>query len=129
MFHDVAKHKDILMYFCSQILFCRKRPADDSASEFDSAMSNICQILMNVSRDLLFRSSSNTGVIDENELEFAEYICESMVSLGSSNLQSITWDSTMLSVYLQQVMSNLHYLLHFALLMLELEKLAHHRLT
>ncbi|GFY92003.1 ARM repeat superfamily protein [Actinidia rufa] len=81
-----------------------KRPADDSASEFDSAMSNICQILMNVSRDFLFRSSSSTGVIDENELEFAEYICESMVSLGSSNLQSITGDSTMLSVYLQQML-------------------------
>ena len=107
-------------------MFCRKRPADDSASEFDSAMSNISKILMNVSRDFLFRSSSNAGVIDENELEFAEYICESMVSLGSSNLQSITWDSTMLSVYLQQVTSNLHYLLHFALLMLEREKLAHH---
>ena len=108
-------------------MFCRKRPADDSASEFDSAMSNICQILMNFSRDFLFRSSSNAGVIDENELEFAEYISESMVSLGSSNLQSITGDSTMLSVYLQQVTSNLHYLLHFTLLVLELKKLAHHQ--
>ncbi|GFZ02831.1 ARM repeat superfamily protein [Actinidia rufa] len=97
---------DFCLHACEffKLVSPRKRPADDSASEFDSAMSNISQILMNVSRDLLVRSSSNAGVIDENELEFAEYICESMVSLGSSNLQSITWDSTMLSVYLQQML-------------------------
>lgn len=66
-------------------------------------MSNIFQILMNVSREFLHRSSSSAGVIDESEFEFAEYICESMVSLGSSNLQSIAGDSTILPLYLQQV--------------------------
>jgi exportin-5 len=66
-------------------------------------MSNIFQILMNVSREFLHRSSSSAGVIDENEFEFAEYICESMVSLGSSNLMSIAGDSTLLPLYLQQV--------------------------
>ena len=81
----------------------RKRPIDVSASEFDSAMSNIFQILMKVSGDFLDRSSSNAGSIDESEFEFAEFICESMVSLGSSNLQSIASDSTLLPLYLQQV--------------------------
>ncbi|KAF5952329.1 hypothetical protein HYC85_010273 [Camellia sinensis] len=81
-----------------------KRPVDDSASEFDSAMSNIFQILMKVSGEFLLRSSSSVGAIDESEFEFAEYICESMVSLGSSNLQCITGDSTILSFYLQQML-------------------------
>lgn len=59
---------------------------------------------MNVSRDFLYKSTSSGVVIDESEFEFAEYICESMVSLGSSNLQCIIGDSTILSHYLQQVM-------------------------
>ncbi|XP_075659469.1 protein HASTY 1 [Castanea sativa] len=82
----------------------RKRPIDVSASEFDSAMSNIFQILMKVSGDFLDKSSSNAGSIDESEFEFAEYICESMVSLGSSNLQCIASDSTLLPLYLQQML-------------------------
>lgn len=81
----------------------RKRPADVSASEFDSAMKSVFQTLMNFSRDFLHKSSSNAGFIDESEFEFAEYICESMVSLGSSNLQCIASDSTLLPLYLQQV--------------------------
>lgn len=84
-------------------LFCRKRPTDDSAPEFDSAMTNIFYILMNVSKEFLHKSASSSGVVDENEIEFAECICESMVSLGSSNLQCIAGDSTMISLYLQQV--------------------------
>lgn len=83
---------------------CRKRPIDDtSAPEFDSAMSNIFHILMNVSKEFLYRSGPSAGVIDESNIEFAEYICESMVSLGSTNLQCIAGDSTMLGLYLQQV--------------------------
>lgn len=66
-------------------------------------MSNTFQILMNACREFLCRSSSSSVVIDENEFEFAECICESMVSLGSSNLQCIAGDSTLLPLYLQQV--------------------------
>lgn len=58
---------------------------------------------MNISREFLYRSGSNPGAIDEGDYEFAEYICESMVSLGSSNLQSIAGDSTVLPLYLEQV--------------------------
>jgi len=57
---------------------------------------------MNVSRDFLYRSVSSPGSIDEGEYEFAEY-SESMVSLGSYNLQSIAGDSTLLPLYLEQV--------------------------
>ncbi|RVW17438.1 Protein HASTY 1 [Vitis vinifera] len=95
---------DFRLHACEffKLVSSRKRPVDSSSSEFDSAMSNIFQILMNVSRDFLYKSTSSGVVIDESEFEFAEYICESMVSLGSSNLQCITGDSTILSHYLQQ---------------------------
>ncbi|KAL5156055.1 Protein HASTY 1 [Glycine soja] len=88
----------------------RKRPIDASASEFDQAMSSIFQILMNVSREFLHRSGSGPGSIDEGEYEFAEFICESMVSLGSYNLQSIAGDSTILPLYLEQM---LRFFQHF----------------
>ncbi|KAH0994725.1 hypothetical protein GBA52_018589 [Prunus armeniaca] len=94
-----------------------KRPIDDtSAPEFDSAMSNIFHILMNVSKEFLYRSGPSAGVIDESNIEFAEYICESMVSLGSTNLQCIAGDSTMLGLYLQQMLGffqHLKLVLHF----------------
>ncbi|XAR54705.1 hypothetical protein NMG60_11029962 [Bertholletia excelsa] len=96
---------DFRLHACEffKLVSPRKRPADDTAG-FDSAMSNIFQILMNACRDFLLVSSSNAGVIDESEIGFAEYICESMVSLGSSNLQCIVEDSMMLSFYLQQML-------------------------
>ncbi|KAK3011154.1 hypothetical protein RJ639_011098 [Escallonia herrerae] len=94
-----------------QVVACRKRPTD-ADSEFDSAMSNIFQILMNVSRDFLNRSCSSAGTIGESEFEFAEYICESMVSLGSFNLQCLNGDGALLSFYLQQMLG---YFQHFNL--------------
>lgn len=83
---------------------------DSSSSEFASAMSQIFQILMNVSSNFLHKSSSSGVVIDESEFEFAEYICESMVSLGCTNLQCITGDTSILSHYLHLVihLSSLH---------------------
>ncbi|XVF57317.1 hypothetical protein PTKIN_Ptkin06aG0195500 [Pterospermum kingtungense] len=97
---------DFRLHACEffKLVSPRKRPADDSASEFDSAMSSIFQILMNVSGEFLVRSSSLGGAIDEGDFEFAEYVCESMVSLGSSNLQCIAGDSAAFSLYLQQML-------------------------
>ncbi|KAK9293164.1 hypothetical protein L1049_021152 [Liquidambar formosana] len=97
---------DFRLHACEffKLVSPRKRPFDASASEFDSAISNVFQILMNVSKDFLYKSSSSAGVIDESEFEFAEYVCESMVSLGSSNLQCVAGDSTILSLYLQQML-------------------------
>lgn len=97
---------DFQLHACEffKLVSPRKRPVDDSASDFDSAMSSIIQILMNVSREFLVRSSPAGGAIDESDYEFVEYVCESMVSLGSSNLQCIVGDSTTFSLYLQQML-------------------------
>ncbi|KAF8401555.1 hypothetical protein HHK36_012497 [Tetracentron sinense] len=105
---------DFRLHACEffKLVSPRRRPVDASASEFDSAMSNIFQILMNISGDFLFRFSSSSDGIDESEFEFTEYICESMVSLGSSNLQCVAGDSTILPLYLQQMLG---YFQHFKL--------------
>ncbi|KAM1222964.1 hypothetical protein ACFX2J_010422 [Malus domestica] len=98
---------DFRLHACEffKLVSQRKRPIDDTyAPEFDSAMSNIFQILMNVSKDFLYRSSPSTRVIDESDIEFAEYICESMLSLGSTNLHCIAGDSAVLPLYLQQML-------------------------
>ncbi|KAL3516211.1 hypothetical protein ACH5RR_023113 [Cinchona calisaya] len=95
---------DFRLHACEffKLVSPRKRPID-GISEFDSAMNQIFQILMNVSRDFLTKSTSGTS-IDESECEFAEYITESMVFLGSSNLQSVAGDATIVSLYLQQML-------------------------
>ncbi|XVF42101.1 hypothetical protein PTKIN_Ptkin01aG0333100 [Pterospermum kingtungense] len=105
---------DFRLHACEffKLVSPRKRPADDSASEFDSAMSSIFQILMNVSREFLVRSSSTGAAIDESDFEFAEYVCESMVSLGTSNLQCIVGENSTLSLYLQQMVG---FFQHFKL--------------
>ncbi|KAK8261733.1 hypothetical protein V6Z11_D13G209400 [Gossypium hirsutum] len=105
---------DFRLHACEffKLVSPRKRPADDFASEFDSAMSSIFQILMNVSREFLVRSNSAGGAIDESDFEFAEYVCESMVSLGSSNLQCILRDSSTSALYLQQMLG---FFQHFKL--------------
>ncbi|XP_068317682.1 protein HASTY 1-like isoform X2 [Pyrus communis] len=106
---------DFRLHACEffKLVSQRKRPIDDtSAPEFDSAISNIFQILMNVSKEFLYISSSGTGVIDESNIEFVEYICESMVSLGSTNLQCIAGDRAVLPLYLQQMLG---FFQHFKL--------------
>jgi hypothetical protein len=84
---------------------CRKRSVDASASEIDQVMRDIFQILMNISREFLHKSGSGLGSMDESEYEFSECICESMVSPGSFNLQSIAGDSAVFSLYLEQVIN------------------------
>ncbi|XP_054802202.1 protein HASTY 1 isoform X2 [Prosopis cineraria] len=103
---------DFRLHACEffKLVSPRRRPADTSASEFDYAMNSIFQISMNTSREFLYRSESSPGAIDEGDYELAEYICESMVSLGSSNLQSIAGDSTTLPLYLEQMLG---YFRHF----------------
>ncbi|KAL6578959.1 hypothetical protein OROMI_009175 [Orobanche minor] len=120
---------DFRLHACEffKLVSQRKRPVDD-ASVFDVAMRNVFEILMNVTRDFFNRSASSTGS-SESEIEFAEYMCESLVSLGSTNLQCIAADSTIFSFYLQQMLGffqnsrlALHYrsLLFWLLLMRDL---------
>ncbi|VFQ94409.1 unnamed protein product [Cuscuta campestris] len=85
-----------------KLVSSRKRPSD-AGSEFDNAICQIFQILMSISSDLLQKYGTD-AVMDENEAEFAECICESMVSLGSSNLQCISDNTTAISSYLQQML-------------------------
>lgn len=59
--------------------------------------------MMDASKDFLQKSSMSNGVIDDSNFEFAELICECMVSLGSTNLLCISSDTNKLSSYLQQV--------------------------
>ncbi|KAL3573583.1 hypothetical protein D5086_024196 [Populus alba] len=56
---------DFRLHACEffKLVSQRKRPADASASEFDSAMRNIFQLMMNVSRDILYKTGSSAGVL------------------------------------------------------------------
>ncbi|KAL9248055.1 hypothetical protein vseg_021418 [Gypsophila vaccaria] len=104
---------DFRLHACEffKLVAARKRPADASP-EFDSAMSSIFQILLKVSGDFLDKCSVSGGTIDDSDLEFAELICESMVSLGSTNLICISSDLAAVSIYLQQMLG---YFRHFRL--------------
>ncbi|KAG8369530.1 hypothetical protein BUALT_Bualt14G0023100 [Buddleja alternifolia] len=95
---------DFRLHACEffKLVSPRKRPVD-AASEFDSAMRNVFEILMNVAKDFFYKFTSGAGS-NESEIEFAEYLCESLVSLGSTNLQCVATDSTILSFYLQQML-------------------------
>ncbi|CAM8926022.1 unnamed protein product [Rhodiola kirilowii] len=97
---------DFRLHACDffKLVSARKRPVDASAPDFDLAMINIYQMLMNASRDFFVRSTSAAGTIDESELEFAECLCESMVSLGSLNLQCIVSEGSILPQFLQQML-------------------------
>ncbi|KAJ3669542.1 hypothetical protein LUZ60_011492 [Juncus effusus] len=109
---SLLPYNEFRLHACEFFKFIcqRKRPVDATALEFDSAMNAIFQILMNVSRDFLNKSRSNSSAIDESEYEFAECICESMVSLGSSNMSCIIGDAIMTSQFLQQM---LEYYQHY----------------
>ncbi|KAK9062295.1 hypothetical protein SSX86_019481 [Deinandra increscens subsp. villosa] len=111
---------DFRVHACEffKLVSSRKRPAD-ADSDYDSAISNILLILMNVSTDFLNISESGSGIMNDNDFEFAECICESLVSLGSTNLQCITGDIEILSRYLQKMMQ---YFRHYKL------ELHHHSL-
>ncbi|KAJ9541219.1 hypothetical protein OSB04_027725 [Centaurea solstitialis] len=104
---------DFRLHACEffKLVSSRKRPVD-ADSDYDSAMSSILVILMNVSTDFLNRSESGYGIINDSEYEFAECLCESLVSLGSMNLQCITGDSERLSLYLQKMVQ---YFKHYKL--------------
>lgn len=104
---------DFRLHACEffKLVSARKRPVDAS-SDFDSAIRSIFEIMMNISKDILQKSSLSNGAIDDSELEFAELICECMVSLGSTNLLCISSDTNLLSFYLQQMLG---YFQHFKL--------------
>ncbi|GAB2277547.1 histone deacetylase [Dionaea muscipula] len=111
---SLLSSQDFRLHACEffKLVSARKRPIDESASEFDSSMCKVVEIMMNVSGDFLYKSSSHAVAINDDEFEFAVHICESMTSLGSANLHCITSNENMLSVYLHQMLG---YFQHFRL--------------
>nr|ADN33901.1 hypothetical protein [Cucumis melo subsp. melo] len=97
---------DFRLHACEffKLVSARKRSPDANTAEYDSAMRNIFEILMNISRQFFIRGPPSSGLGDESESEFMECICESLVSMGSSNLQCISGDSSLLPLYLQQAL-------------------------
>ncbi|KAJ0469083.1 putative armadillo-like helical, exportin-1/Importin-beta, exportin-5 [Helianthus annuus] len=104
---------DFRVHACEffKLVSSRKRPAE-ADSDYDPAIRSILLILMNVSTDFLNISESGSGIMNDNDFEFAECICESLVSLGSTNLQCITGDNEILSQYLQKM---IQYFRHYKL--------------
>ncbi|KAK1410770.1 hypothetical protein QVD17_37309 [Tagetes erecta] len=104
---------DFRVHACEffKLVSSRRRPSD-ADSDYDSAISSILVILMNVSTEFLNISESGCGIMTDNDFEFAECICESLVSLGTTNLQCITGDNEVLSQYLQKMMQ---YFRHYKL--------------
>ncbi|KAK4800557.1 hypothetical protein SAY86_021044 [Trapa natans] len=96
----LLSYPDFRLHACEffKLVSGRKRSTDVPVVESNVAMRSVFEILMNVSREFLNRSASN---IDESEYKFAENICESMASLGSSYLHCIAEDDSALSLYLQ----------------------------
>ncbi|XP_021773055.1 protein HASTY 1-like [Chenopodium quinoa] len=106
---------DFRLHACEffKLVSARKRPAD-APPDFDSAVRSIFETMMNVSKDFLHKSSLGSGAVDDSEFEFAELICECMVSLGSTNLMCISSDTktNILFFFLQQMLG---YFQHYKL--------------
>ncbi|PWA66254.1 Armadillo-like helical [Artemisia annua] len=104
---------DFRLHACDffKLVSSRRRPSD-ADSDYDSAMSSILLMLMNASTDFLNISESGSGIMNDSDFEFAECVCESLGSLASTNLQSITGNSEILSTYLQKMMQ---YFRHYKL--------------
>ncbi|KQK04284.1 protein HASTY 1 isoform X2 [Brachypodium distachyon] len=103
---SLLSYSDFRVHACEffKIICQRKRPVDVAISEYDAAMSNIFQVLMSVSQEFLTKSRMQPSAIDDSEYEFAVCICETMVALGSSNMQCILADGARTSHFLQQML-------------------------
>ena len=91
------------MFLVCVVLCLRKRPVDVAVAEYDAAICNIFQVLMNISQQFLTRSGMQPSSIDESEYEFATCVCETVVALGSSNMQCILADGARTFQFLKQV--------------------------
>ncbi|KAI5001207.1 hypothetical protein ZWY2020_011166 [Hordeum vulgare] len=97
---SLLSYSDFRLLACEffKIVCQRKRPADVAVCEYDAAMSNIFQVLMNISQEFLTKSRMQPTAIDE------------IVALGSSNMQCILVDGARTSHFLQQM---LEYYQHY----------------
>ncbi|CAL4956680.1 unnamed protein product [Urochloa decumbens] len=109
---SLLSYSDFRLHACEffKVICQRKRPVDVAVAEYDAAMCNIFQVLMNISQQFLTRSGMQPSSIDESEYEFATCVCETMVALGSSNMQCILADGARTFQFLQQM---LEYYQHY----------------
>ncbi|XP_062210590.1 protein HASTY 1-like [Phragmites australis] len=109
---SLLSYSDFRLHACEffKVLCQRKRSVDVAVGEYDAAMSNIFQVLMNISQQFLTKSGTQPSAIDESEYEFSACICETMVALGSSNMQCILADGARTFHFLQQM---LEYYQHY----------------
>ncbi|KAL6884683.1 hypothetical protein ACP4OV_010619 [Aristida adscensionis] len=109
---SLLSYSDFRLHACEffKVICQRKRPADVAVAEYDAAMCNIFQVLMNVSQQFLTKSGMQPSAIDESEYGFATCICETMVALGSSNMQCVLADGAKTFHFLQQM---LEYYQHY----------------
>lgn len=109
---SLLSYSDFRLHACEffKVICQRRRPVDVATCEYDAAMSNIFQVLMTSSQEFLTKSRMQPSAIDENEYEFAVCVCETVVALGSSNMQCILADGARTSQFLQQM---LEYYQHY----------------
>ncbi|OEL34499.1 Protein HASTY 1 [Dichanthelium oligosanthes] len=109
---SLLSYNDFRLHACEffKVICQRKRPVDAAVAEYDAAICNIFQVLMNISQQFLTRSGMQPSSIDESEYEFATCVCETMVALGSSNMQCILSDGARTFQFLQQM---LEYYQHY----------------
>ncbi|KAK1664794.1 hypothetical protein QYE76_052953 [Lolium multiflorum] len=109
---SLLSYSDFRLHACEffKVICQRRRPVDVAICEYDAAMSNIFQVLMTSSQEFLTKSRMQPSAIDENEYEFAVCVCETVVALGSSNMQCILADGARTSHFLQQM---LEYYQHY----------------
>ncbi|KAG2597572.1 hypothetical protein PVAP13_5KG228500 [Panicum virgatum] len=109
---SLLSYSDFRLHACEffKVICQRKRLVDVAVAEYDAAICNIFQVLMNISQQFLTRSGMQPSSIDESEYEFATCVCETMVALGSSNMQCILADGARTFQFLKQM---LEYYQHY----------------
>lgn len=91
-------------------VLCQRRRPLYAIEDYDTTMSLVFWILINISKDSLITSRTHSGLLDEGLLDFAGRICECLVALGSFNMQFIIEDADRASHFFRQM---LEYYQHY----------------
>ncbi|MCO5593899.1 hypothetical protein L7F22_047918 [Adiantum nelumboides] len=75
----------------------RKRPLDESTTTFDAAIRRIFELLLQASRAL----QSSSAATKEDDSEFAEYVAEALVAIGSQHFQCFIGLQEHITAFLQ----------------------------
>ncbi|CAN6372154.1 unnamed protein product [Urochloa humidicola] len=94
-------HVLVLRFF--KVVCQRRRPLY-ATEDYDATMSLIFWILMGISKDSLTTSKNHSSFLDESRLEFAGWICECLVAMGSFNMQFIIKDGNRATHFFRQML-------------------------